>query len=223
MRNNRDRSHELFERVASARRAELLIDLVLFAGHADDRREQILSCRFPVSRGREAKPLPLKQGAGKQPAFVSARSGQRRQQIVEAGLDQLDGSLHHQLGISCSTRLDGAENRARSRRERGAKQHPVDDGVFVALLEPRADLSIVALDPAGPCSVHLRRGQLVEFGRKRSLQLGQNRAGLAETNESGRSDGVRRACGDKQQDADSPDVRVRNGPILTVFAHANAE
>jgi hypothetical protein len=73
---------------------------------------------------------------------------------------------------------------------------------------------IVALDPAGPCSFHLHRGQLVELGRKRALQLGQNRARLAETNESGWSDGVRRAGGDKQQDADSPDVGVRNGPIL---------
>ena len=63
----------------------------------------------------------------------------------------------------------------------------------------------------------MRRGQLVELGWKRPLQLGQNRAGLAETNESGWSDGIRRARGDKQQDADSPGVRVRNGTDPSSF------
>ena len=144
--------------------------------------------------GREAKPLPLKQGAGEQPALVIARGGQRRQQIVEAGRDQLDGPAQHQLAIPRRARFDGAEHRAGSRRKRGAEQHPVDDGVFVALLEPRADLLIVALDPARPGGFHLRRGQLVELRRKLAFQLGQNRPGLAETNESGRSDGDRRAC-----------------------------
>ena len=207
---------ELGDGVAAARRAKFLIDLVLFAGHAHDRGAQILSCRFPVRSGREAKPFSLKKGAGEQPALVIARGGQRLQQIVEAGRDQLDRPAQHQLPIPRRARFDGAEHRARSRRERGAEQHPVDDGVFVALLEPRADLAIVALDPARPCGFHLRRGQRVELGRKPARQLGQNRPGFAETDESGRSDGGRRACGDEQQDADNPNVSSRNGSILSV-------
>ena len=114
-------------------------------------------------------------------------------------------------------RFDGAEHRARSRRKRRAEQHPVDDRVFVALLEPRADLAIVALDPARPCGFQLRRGERVQLGRKVACQLGQNRPGFAETDESGRSSGRRRACRNKQQDADHPNVSFRNGPILSGF------
>ena len=208
---------ELGRGVAAARRAEFLIDLLLFARHAHDRREQVISYIFPVRNGREAKPFSLKKGAGEQPALVSARGGQRLQQIVEAARDELDGPAHHQLPISRRARFDCAQHGAWSRRKRGAEQHPVDDGVFVALLEPRADVAIVALDPARPCGFQLRRGQRVELGRKPARQLGQNRPGFAITDESGRSDGGSTARRDQQQNADNRSVNFRNGRILSVF------
>jgi len=71
----------------------------------------------------------------------------------------------------------------------------------------------VPLDPRRPSSLHLRRGQLVELGWKPARQLGQNRQGFAETSEPGRSDGDR-ARGEEQQDADNPNVSVRNESIL---------
>ena len=70
------------------------------------------------------------------------------------------------------------------------------------------------LDPARPRSFQLRLGERVEIGWKLLRQLGENRPGFAETNESGRSDGDRRAGGEKQQGADSPNVSVRNESIL---------
>ena len=133
-------------------------------------------------------------------------------------LPELDGPSHRQLPIPGGARFDDAEHRARLRRERGAEQHPVDEGVFVALLEARADVAIVALDPARPCGFQLRRGQRVELGREPPRQLGQNRPGFAETDEPGRSDGGRRARGDEQQDADNPNVRSRNGWILSAYS-----
>jgi len=74
----------------------------------------------------------------------------------------------------------------------------------------------VAFDPAGPGGFHLLRGQRVELGRKLARQLGQNRPGFAKTDESGRNDAGRRACGDEQQDADNPNVGSRNGSMLSV-------
>jgi hypothetical protein len=76
----------------------------------------------------------------------------------------------------------------------------------------------VALDPARPCGFHLRRGQRVELGWELARQLGQNLPGFAETDESGWRDGGRRACREKQQDADNPNVSLKNGSILSGFA-----
>jgi len=75
----------------------------------------------------------------------------------------------------------------------------------------------VAFDPAGPGGFHLLRGQRVELGRKLARQLGQNRPSLVKTDESGGSGGGRRASSDEQQDADNPNVRVRNASILSGF------
>ena len=108
---------ELGNGVAAARIAKFLIDLVLFVCHADHRREQVLSCGVPVRNGREAKPSSLKKGAGEQPALVIARGRQRRQEIVEAGRDQVNGPAQHQIPIGGRARFDGAEHRAWSGRK----------------------------------------------------------------------------------------------------------
>ena len=207
---------KLGQGVAAARCAEFLIDLVLFGCHADHRRKQIISCRLPLHSGREAKPFSLKKRAGEQPALVIVRGGQSRQKIVEAGRDQLNCPAQHQLPIPRRARFDCAEHRAWSRGKRRTEQHPVDNGVFVALVEPRADLAILALDPARPCGFHPRWAQVIELGWKLTRQLGQNRPGFTKTDESSRSDGGRRACRDQQQDADNPNVSVKNASILSV-------
>src|SRR6266850_2303841 len=220
-----------FEQPACLHGRQLLLDLLLFARDADHRGKQIPSRGVPVGSGCEAKSSSLKKRSREQPALVVARRRQRRQEIVESGLDQLDGPAQHHVPIARRARFDRAEDRARFRRKRGAEQHPVDDGVFVALVEPRADVAIVTFDPARPCRVHLRRRQRVELGWEPARKLGQNRAGFAETNEPGRRVGGRRGddanahtprvggppCGDQQQDGDDPNRRLRNAPILAVF------
>ena len=50
---------ELGDRVAAARGAKFLIDLVLFARHAHGCRDEIVSGCFPVCKGREAKSFSL--------------------------------------------------------------------------------------------------------------------------------------------------------------------
>ena len=58
-------------------------------------------------------------------------------------------------------RFDGTEHGAWSRRKGRPEQHPIDDRVFVALLEPRAtSRSWRSIQPGRP--FHLRRAQGVE-------------------------------------------------------------
>jgi hypothetical protein len=75
--------------------------------------------------------------------------------------------------------------------ERGAEQHPVDDGVFVALFEPRPNVAVVNSDPSWPCGFKLIRAKRVQLGRKLASQLGHGRAGFAEAHEPRRRDGGR--------------------------------
>ncbi len=73
----------------------------------------------------------------------------------------------------------------------------------------------MALDPARPRDFELRRCKRVELGRKLTRQLGQNRQGFIEADESRRSDRSGRAGNDEQQNADIPDVSSKNGSILS--------
>ena len=186
-----------------------------FARDAQNGRPKILTHGCPAAPSVEAKPLPCEKSAGEQPALVSARRGQRPHEVVEARGNEIR-LLARCLVIGCRIARDGTRPCGGARRERGTQQQPVDDGVFVALLESCSDVAIVALDPGRPCAFQLRRRQDVELGRKLARQLGQNRPGFAETDESGRSDGGRRRCSDKQQDAENPGLSSRNGLILSV-------
>jgi hypothetical protein len=82
------------------------------------------------------------------------------------------------------------------------------------LLETGADVAILTFDPSRPRAFQFLSGQCVERRRKVAGQLGQNRPGLVEADESRRSDSRRSACPYQQEDADNPKVRSRNGAIL---------
>jgi hypothetical protein len=55
--------------------------------------EQVISCRLPLRKGREAKPFPLEEHSREQAALVVARGGERRQQIIEAARAKVEIAL----------------------------------------------------------------------------------------------------------------------------------
>ena len=217
MRNRRDRRTNSVIASLWLVAAKLLIDLLLLGRDAHEGAEQIVADRLAVGGGRESKSFALKNGAGEQPALIRAGDCECLHQIVEAALNQFDRPAQHQFLIPCRTGFDSAEHRTRLRRERRAEQHPVDEGVFVAPIEPRTNVAVVSGDPAWPCGFELRGCERVQLGWKMACQLGQDRPGFAEADEPGRRDsgrsGQHTAGNDQQQDAGNPKVGGWGNPI----------
>jgi hypothetical protein len=90
---------ELGDRVASARGAELLIDVFLFLRHPHDRSQQVLANALEVGRGAEALSFSLEEAPGEHAAFVHAGVCQRVEKIVEPRGEERDGTAQDQFAV----------------------------------------------------------------------------------------------------------------------------
>ena len=181
--------------------------MFLFARHAHDRAEQLIACRLLPRRGLEPESLLLEKAAREQPALVGPRRGQRRDEIVEARADQLDRPAQDRLLIR-GVGFDRTHHRARLLGERRPEQQPVDDRVFVALLEARADFLIVGVNPRGPPRFPLLVRKRDQRRRKPLSQLGDDRPDLREVDEPRNSGPLCSASGGDQSDTNSPTAKA---------------